>query len=397
MIIGEFNDSFPPLMDGVGGVVKNYTLQLKKQGDTVYVLAGGYENSDEYDKQMGWDYVYRMPAKEVKRIRPYGILKCPQALFDQLMAIDFDLIHIHSPFYAGSVGRKIALAKHIPLVGTFHTLYADDINLFVHNIKPLTDLVLRKIMRNYYLCDEVWTPSSSTRKVLITDYNFKKDVQVMENGCDMVVPSSQERAEMKKKAYDYTGIKEDMPVVIYVGQHKDAKNLPLVLQSLAILRQKGIPFRMLFVGEGPQAEDYKKFVKSHDMESYVSFLGKITDRTLVASLYCISSLFLFPSLYDTSCLVMREAACFKLPVAFIKDACTSEGIIDGDNGYLSENTPQAFSDTIYRAIINKEEHDHVGLRARESLYHSWEEVLTQVKKRYENLVATHGNGHQTAH
>lgn len=54
MIIGEFNDSFPPLMDGVGNVVNNYRKELTALGDTVYVVTGGYADAAAYDEKMGW-------------------------------------------------------------------------------------------------------------------------------------------------------------------------------------------------------------------------------------------------------------------------------------------------------------------------------------------------------
>jgi glycosyltransferase involved in cell wall biosynthesis len=146
---------------------------------------------------------------------------------------------------------------------------------------------------------------------------------------------------------------------------------------------------MLFVGVGPQMEAYQKYVQEHDLASCVHFLGRISDRSLVASLYAISTLFLFPSLYDTSCLVMREAACFQVPVVFIRGACTSEGIVDGENGYLAENTPESFGGAIKRAILNPEEHDRVGKQAQKSLYRSWTEVGGIVRSAYQQIIQEH--------
>ncbi|MDD4012389.1 MAG: glycosyltransferase [Sphaerochaetaceae bacterium] len=389
MIIGEFSDSYPPLMDGVGGVIKNYTLGLKAQGHDAYILTGGYFNAEEYDRENHCqDYVFRMPAKSSKMVYPYGTLKCPRSLLEKLMAIDFDLIHIHSPFYAGAVGIKIARAKHIPLVGTFHSLIADDINAVVHS-RQITSIAVKWIMRKYYQCDEVWVPSAATGKVLAQEpYAFKNEITVMENGCDMEMPDALELAAMKQEAYRLSGTDESVPIVIYVGQHKDAKNIPLVLQSLDLLNRSDVDFRMLFVGVGPQADEYKQFVKDHSLDSKVKFLGKITDRRMVASLFAISRLFLFPSLYDTSCLVMREAACFNLPLAFIEGSCTSEGIKDGYNGYLAQNTPESFAATVKRALDDPEGNLAIGKQARKDLYRSWNDIITEnVIKRYERLIA----------
>lgn len=232
-------------------------------------------------------------------------------------------------------------------------------------------------------------PSAATGKVLAQEpYAFKNEITVMENGCDMEMPDALELAAMKQEAYRFSGTDESVPIVIYVGQHKDAKNIPLVLQSLDLLNRSDVDFRMLFVGVGPQADEYKQFVKDHSLDSKVKFLGKITDRRMVASLFAISRLFLFPSLYDTSCLVMREAACFNLPLAFIEGSCTSEGIKDGYNGYLAQNTPESFAATVKRALDDPEGNLAIGKQARKDLYRSWNDIITEnVIKRYERLIA----------
>jgi glycosyltransferase involved in cell wall biosynthesis len=387
VIIGEFNDSFPPLMDGVGGVVGNYRKELTLLGDTVYVVTGGYADAAAYDEKMGWgDRVFRMPGKVVERLKPYGVLKTPKALRERLMGIDFDIIHIHCPFYSGRLGVDIARAKHIPLVGTFHTQFRDDINGFVHNTKLLTETVVRFEMRTYQACDSMWTPSDATRRILLSDYYYRKPVAVMENACDFEKPSPESLGEMRKRAYAYARIPEETPVLLYVGQHKDCKNIRLILSSLELLRDQDVPFRMLFVGVGPQADSYKQFVKEHGLDKYVSFLGRISDRSLIASLYAVSTVFLFPSLYDTSCLVMREAACFDVPVVFIKGACTSEGIADGENGYLAENTPQSFGGAIKRCILNPEERERIGRQACASLYRTWADVAKNVHAEYQKVI-----------
>jgi 1,2-diacylglycerol 3-alpha-glucosyltransferase len=388
MIIGEFNDSFPPLMDGVGNVVNNYMKNLEKLGDKVYVVAGGYEGAEEYDRKSGRSNVLRMPGRPLERIKPYGVLTTPPELYDRLMSIDFDIIHIHSPFYAGTLGRKIAKAKHIPLVGTFHTLYKEDIDLFDHHLQPVTDLVNWYVMRNYRSCEALWTPSAATRRILLSDYARALSVSVMENGCDMEEPDKETLLEMRKNAYAFAGVAEGTPILLMIAQHKDSKNFPLLLEAAKELSKRGVPFHLLCVGDGPKKGAYEAYVKEQGIEGDVSFLGMVKDRKMVASLYAIATLFTFPSLYDTSCLVMREAACFGVPVAFLKGACTSEGITDGGNGYLSEPDALSYSRTIERAITKAEERGRIGKDAHDSLYHSWADVVKKVQGEYRNLCAS---------
>lgn len=160
----------------------------------------------------------------------------------------------------------------------------------------------------------------------------------------------------------------------------------MVLDALRILNERGCPFLMLFAGIGPDKEAMENYVKRNGVDDCVRFLGRITDRRLVQALYSIGSVFLFPSFYDTSCLVMREAAAFSLPVLFVEGSCTSEGIEDGRNGFLAPNDPDAFASKIAAIVGNPELLASAGKGARDSLYRSWAMAAEEVRARYRMLI-----------
>lgn len=388
MVIGIFNDTFPPFMDGVGRVTYNYALCLSKLGHTVYVVTGDYYNATKtnFDKQQNYPFtVFRLKVINYPGTKPYGILCSSKKIMNALREIKFDIIHIQSPFYTGSIGRKIAKEQNVPLVGSFHTLYFEDIKAAT-KLKVIQNIVMKKIMREYEKCDIVWTPSEETKiKLQNQPYSFKKNIEVMPNGCDITVPTSQKLEEFSRKAEELIG-HTDAPILLYIGQHSDKKNIPLMLDALKIASEQNVNYKMIFVGTGPDEEKYKKVVGENALSEKIKFLGVIKDREIISALLSKAYLFLFPSYYDTSCLVKREAACFNVPTLFGKGAATAEDISDKVNGYLTENNASDMAKVITYAITHKDERDKIGEEAHKTLYVSWQTVVENVASEYEKLM-----------
>jgi 1,2-diacylglycerol 3-alpha-glucosyltransferase len=386
LYIGEFNDSFMPVMDGVGNVVKNYTIEMNKLGHEAYAIVPGYKEASDFDKINHIDYTIR--GKEyypLKQVKPYGITTFPKEAKERINSIPFDIVHAHCPTFTGKLALNIAKKRNIPLISTFHTFFKDDVAEFMP--KLLTEKVINIGMKFYYHCDEVWTPSLGSKKKIIEEYHFTGPIRVVENGCDMVPPKDEATyAQMRQEGLSTIGVEDGVPVFIYVGQHKDEKNIPLTLNAMKALKARGERFKMVFVGEGHSKENYEKFVKENALEDCVTFLGKITDRNKVASLYCASTAFLFPSLYDTSCLVMREAAAFKLPLVYVDVACTSEGITDGENGFIIKNDIEDYANKLQYIISHPEVQKHAGAGARRDLYRSWHDAISEVESLYYQII-----------
>jgi len=128
-------------------------------------------------------------------------------------------------------------------------------------------------------------------------------------------------------------------------------------------------------------------VQQRGLADNVKFLGIIRDREFIKRAYARADLLLFPSLYDTSSLTIKESAAMRLPAVLIEGSSTAEGIFDGQNGFLTQNEPAAYAHTIARAIENASLRREVGEGAFKSLYNSWESVLESVHRRYREIIS----------
>ncbi len=175
---------------------------------------------------------------------------------------------------------------------------------------------------------------------------------------------------------------------LFVGQHRWIKNILLSLEAADILKREKRPFKLVFVGSGQDEVEIRGLVKKSGLDEQVKFMGRVIDREEMKEYYGRADLFLFPSLYDTASLVMREAAAFSTPSVLIRGSSTAEDVEDGVNGFLSDNDPASFSRVLKGLMDNPVRIRKAGEGALESIYFPWEKVVASVYSRYREIVNT---------
>ncbi|HEY5509322.1 MAG TPA: glycosyltransferase, partial [Paludibacter sp.] len=129
--IGIFNDSFPPIMDGVSLAAKNYADCLHKKNQSVCVItpeSPDYKDNEPYP-------VYRYASIPILGRYPYrfGLPKIDSLFNYRIDKVSFGLVHAHCPFSSGRLALRIARKQKIPFVATFHSKYREDFEHSVHN------------------------------------------------------------------------------------------------------------------------------------------------------------------------------------------------------------------------------------------------------------------------
>ena len=122
--------------------------------------------------------------------------------------------------------------------------------------------------------------------------------------------------------------------------------------------------------------------RSKKLSNKVIFTGPIYDRDVLKAWNTRADLFLFPSVYDTNGLVVREAAACALASVLIKDSCASEGVTDGRNGYIIEENATAMADLLQRICKDMDAVHDVGKHAMDEIYISWEDSVHVAYERY---------------
>jgi glycosyltransferase involved in cell wall biosynthesis len=376
--IGLFNESFPPVMDGVSLTVRNYAYWLNRTMGNTYMITPsypGYTDTEEFP-------VLRYASVPVPMRKPYrmGLPYFDVRLHHRLHSIPFDLLHCHSPFSAGWYALKMARRRGIPVVATFHSKYRDDFMRAVHN-PAIVKLMIRRVVDFYSSVDEVWIPQPAVEETL-REYGYKGHVTVMDNGTDF--DKNDKIEPVRQNARKMFGFDDHKPVFLFVGQMILEKNLPLIIETLGMLRD--MDFTACFVGQGYAANQLKSLAERQGIASQVHFTGAIYDRNLLKMYYAAADLFLFPSLYDNAPLVVREAAAMHTPSLLLEGSTAAEIVSDGINGFLTQNNKNAMAAKI-RKIMSDPNLLHIaGLNASTSVAQSWESIIDTVRWRYETII-----------
>lgn len=382
MIIGLFNDSYDPIIDGVGILVRNYAQTLHNRGDTPYVVVPSvpsFVDSADFP-------VLRYASFQLPNMAPYraGVPGLDIDFLKRVHSIPFDILHSHSPFISGSIALKIARKRKVPIVTTFHSKYREDLRKALYFEKP-AEIALSYLIRFYEAVDHVWVPNEATGQTL-REYGYEGAVEVMPNGVDIPVPTEDEYRALREAGRANLHLDADRFVFLFIGQHRWEKNVRLIIDAMKILADRGADFTLVFVGSGYADKEMRKLVHSLGLSSRVSFLGQISDRETIKTLYAAADLFLFPSMYDNAPLVVREAAAFCLPSVLADRSSAAEGVVDGENGFLTENSVDHFAEKLTLLMADPQALLRAGKGARKTMYLSWDQVLDLVMKRYVEII-----------
>ena len=381
IVTGQFNDSLPPILDGVAVTARNYAYWLNRNHAPSFAFGPrvpGYKNHEDFE--------IRYRSLRTRVVDPYrlGLPAVDRGFGRSIESIPFDLVHAHCPFISGWYALILARKRNIPLVTTFHTKYRDDFENIIR-MSVMVNQVIHFMVRFYDHADEVWVPNEAIIETL-REYGFKGPVQYVPNGSDIEPENGARKEKLAESGREFLGVTGDRPVLIYVGQHRKAKNLRFLVDSLAVARQNGSEFDVRFIGDGPDRAELQEQVAKLGLEERVRFMGAVHERERLRAIYAAAGLLVFPSLYDNASLVTREAAGFEVPTLFCEGATTAAGIQNGLDGFLAKDTPEEYGGLITTILRDSEMLRTAGIGARKTLYKSWEDIVDEVYDRYGEVV-----------
>lgn len=377
--IGQFTDTFLPVVDGVGRVALAYADTLCRMGHQVTVV------SPMYDTGYRGGYPFELVDFQAMSLPGMKQYKQGEAPMDphyrkRMRMIPLDIVHAHSPFTSGSEALRLASLRKLPLVGTFHSKYYDDF-LKATKSEKLARVGVKFVVDFYERCDEVWAVGQATADVL-HEYGYEGDIQVMPNG----VMIRQADADAVADAERRWGLGRD-PMILFVGQMNWKKNILTVLEACAQLHAQGTRFQLVLAGQGPDLKEIEQKIHDLGLADCTHLAGHITDSRLLDGLYARASLFAFPSLYDNAPMVVREAAVMGTPSVLVRGSSAAEIIQNGENGYLCENDPADLARVMRQVLADPEAARKIGENAKETIPVPWEKILETAVGRYERLIA----------
>ena len=376
-VYGLFNDSFPPVLDGVTLTVENYSRWLHEAGRKVCVVTPWNPVIPPHDTFEMYRY-FSLPIYNRHPYR-YGYPLADPMIWHHMRRVSFKLVHAHCPFSSGRLAAYAARKHNVPLVATFHSKYRTDLERSLPGF--MVRYQMKRILRFYEAATEVWIPQSAVEETL-REYGYRGKVRVVENGNDFA-DGIDDLDAYKRNAREAIGLRDDELGLLFVGQHILEKGIEVIVRALAEI--KDVDFRMNFIGVGYAREQMIQLTSELGLSDRVTFHGVIEDREQLRQYYAGSDLFLFPSLYDNAPLVVREAAAVLTPAILPEGSTAAEMVRDGDNGFLTSPTPGDYARVIRRLNADRSLIAAAGHGARATLCRSWRHVMDEVMNLYDNI------------
>lgn len=380
--VGLLNDSFPPTIDGVANAMLNYAdIIQKKHGDAVVITPEYPHVVDMYPFE-----VQRYSSVKFRGKMPYRVGNPFSPItIGELKRKNMDILHVHCPFASAVMARQINNAylkkNRRPVVFTYHTKFDMDLDKYVQNPK-FKKIAHRFVLGNIRSADEVWVVSQGAGES-IRNFGYQGDYLVMPNGTDF--PKGKASEAMINEINRMYKIDNEKYTFLFVGRMIWHKNIKLILDTLKELKLAGIPFQAFLVGDGVDRAAMYQYTRTIDLQNEVTFTGAIYDREKVRAFFSIADLFLFPSTYDTSGLVVREAAACDCASLLVRGSCAAEGVEDGVSGLLvSENAEDCAKRII--EVVRADAFETLGRTAGEKVYYSWERAVDAAYARYEEIL-----------
>ncbi len=290
----------------------------------------------------------------------------PGALERLADAIAPDVVHVSTPGPVGLIGRRYALRRGLPLVGTFHT----DFPAYIERL--LDDPVLTRlgegVLRWFYApFDLVIARSPASVPSLRRAGIAGSRIACLPPGVDADGFHPRHRDAGGTIWGSVGGVRGNSIKVLYVGRVSVEKNLPMLARLWARVRgecvRRGHDAQLVVVGGGPHLSAMRQTLAGHD----ACFAGFRHGGEL-ATLYASSDMFVFPSTTDTLGQAVMEAQASGL-AAIVSDLGGPGTIVEHDRTglVLSTACDDGWIEGLVRLITGSGERTAMGAAARARL------------------------------
>ncbi len=368
MRVAIFTETYFPFISGVVTHIKTLKDGLEANGHSVLIITADPSAKVHYQK----DGVLYCPAAKMKKLYGYG-LSTPVSLkrLSYIKEFNPDLIHIHTEFSIGMFGIFVAKQLKKPLVYTFHTMYDDYIHyLFPKRLDNVSKMASHAYFRNIAnRATQITGPSYKVAEFL-KGCGVKKNVHVIGNAPDLELFAEKNVDKNKiKEIKEKFNITNDTTTLCFVGRLGKEKSIDELINLFYSYAKNNNNYRLIIIGDGPQAKELKDLVKILDMKKQIFFTGKLNHNEISPYFYA-SDLYATASTTETNSISALEAMNCGLLVLQKLDIVNKNQISEGENGYIFSNESDFIN--ILKNYDNKSKTEKENMR----------KVVTEIGKSY---------------
>ena len=262
-----------------------------------------------------------------------------------------DIVHTHGTM-SGRIAAKLCGKK---IIYTRHSVFPVSERIS-HGIGQKANKVI-----NEFFSDRIIAVAEAAKQNL-TDSGISADrIDVILNGVEPLTPVSEEKKKEIRAKY---GVTENDFVLGILARLEPYKGHIYIIEAAEMLKEKGIPVKIIIAGTGSSEEELKKTIAEKHLEDTVIMAGFVTD---VSGLLSIMDVQLNAS-YGTEATSLSLLEGMSLGIlAVVSDFGGNPGVItDGENGFIfptKNSTKLALC--IKELYENKDKYDYMSSKSKE--------------------------------
>jgi glycosyltransferase involved in cell wall biosynthesis len=305
--------------------------------------------------------------------------------FLRLRKIKPDVVHVNTEWGCGWEGLLAAKLLRIPVVGTFHTFFAEPGYLKclgLPNWQWIRSTMWRYSVSFFNRCQTVTSPSATVKCALL-EHGLKREPLVISNGIAQPPLLSEAAIAELRRSHGVVG-----PSFVYVGRISPEKSTDVLLRAFQPVVRQYPDARLVLIGDGPYCGRLTQLAQELAIAGNVLQLGYVPHEQLMAgNLPLLGDVFVTASKTENQPLSVLEAMSFGLPVIGPRANGLCELIDHGHNGLFSPPDDVAaltncmtslIEDQALRRRMGSSAPHSVAAHALSRVSDRWEELYHQV-------------------
>lgn len=341
-------------------MVSNFHSSLGRDSQVVVLtepgpLSGRFDPNVKVSYQGYFRQSIRHPWRFLlSMIKGYRVIS--RAVQDQ----GIEILQTHLPD-SNLWGLAMALTGRCRVVATIHSnnfLIFDDGTGFGTWIKYHA---YRLIVRR---CAAVVTVSEEVRRSLLEKLNIPEKwahrIVAVNNGVSVpdLLPT-----KARHRIRQNLGVPSDVPLLLAVGRLSKVKNFQCLIRTAALLRDRGLDFRVVIAGEGKMRQELETIRSKLGLENIVLMPG---NQDGIADIMRSSDLLVVPSLWEGLPLVLLEGMACGLAAVGSRTKGVADILREEKTGLLAEvNDDEGFANAVEDLLNDSARRQEMGAFARE--------------------------------
>lgn len=350
--IAYFMDNFFPQVNGVVTSSINTCFEMARKGHNIFAVTLKPESFSDYKEDYFPFPVYFQKGFPAEFYPDFSFTyPFDKEVFKKTKEFNPDIIHFHAPFTIGYQAIRIARKLKIPVIGTFHTFFAEKEYLSIVGLEKWS--ILQKIgwwySNNFFnRCDAVVSPGIQTARIL-KENGLKTYLEIISNGVEV-----DKYSNFNFKNDLNINIKNNEDWIVYIGRVSKEKCIDTLIDAIEIVINKNSNARLLVVGGGPYLENLRNIIVQRKINDKVVITGMIPNKKLLESgILKKMKIFVTASTSENQPMTILESIMFGLPIVGVNARGVPELI--ENNGFVVEpNNPQEMAEKILEILFNEE-------------------------------------------